>query len=304
MILFHCGEQGRRTLEKAGRAPLHYPATVLPVEVPCLRYVSEADMLGAFRLGAAGVGLLGCESCPHGERALLYHKLDFARVTLDAFALGSERLQLITVEDGNENDAIKKLSAFAETIGAPPIHPDGKRAGGWNNRDVIGDAIDAFIEQTRGEPGQRALDAAQPFAFAEVRAAGCTMCRSCVNVCPTHAFMLEESTSSLKFKHIACVACGLCEQVCPEEVITLKREIRFDRNASQYRTAAQDDSVSCVNCGKPYINRKALETVEARLFSLDSLLDTFTGNRRNLLRMCPDCRTVVAMMEVEKGWKP
>ena len=67
---------------------------------------------------------------------------------------------------------------------------------------------------------------------------------------------------------------------------------------------AQDDNVNCVNCGKPYINRKALETVEARLFSIESLFDTFTGSRRNLLRMCPDCRTVVAMMEVEKGWKP
>jgi ferredoxin len=261
-------------------------------------------MLGAFRLGAAGVGLLGCENCPHGERALLYHKLDFARVTLDAFALGSERLQLITVEDGNENDAIEKLSGLAETVEAAPIHRDGKRAGGWNNRDVIGDTIDAFIEQTRREPGHRALHATQPFAFAEVRAAGCTMCRSCVNVCPTHAFSLDENSQSLQFKHISCVACGLCEQVCPEDVITLRREIRFERGALEYRTVVQDDMVSCEKCGKPYINRKALETIEARLFSFESLLDTFDGNRRNLLRMCPDCRTIIAMMEVEKGWKP
>jgi hypothetical protein len=62
--------------------------------------------------------------------------------------------------------------------------------------------------------------------------------------------------------------------------------------------------VPCAKCGKAYINRKALETVEARLFSLESLLDTFAGNRKNLLRMCPDCRAVDAMLEVEKGWKP
>lgn len=304
VILFHCGEQGRRALEQAGRTPLPYPATVLPVEVPCLRYVSEADMLGALRLGAAGVGLLGCEKCPHGERALLYQKLDFAKVTLDAFALGSERLQLITVDDGNESHAIKTLSEFAETVAATPIHRDGKRAGGWNNRDVIADAIDAFIEQTGREPGQRPLEAIQPFAFAEVRASGCTMCRACVNVCPTHAFSLDENSQSLQFKHISCVACGLCENVCPENVITLRHEILFKQSALEYQTLVQDDMVSCEKCEKPYINRKALETVEARLFSLESLLDTFDGNRRNLLRMCPDCRTVVAMMEVEKGWKP
>lgn len=304
VVLFHCGEQGRRVLEEAGRTPLAYPATVLPVEVPCLRYVSEANMLGAFRLGAAGVGLLGCETCPHGERELLRQKYDFCRLTLDAFNIGDGRLCLITAGDNTAPQAVEALSRVAGTLEAAPIRWDGKRLPQRDNREVIADTIDAFIDQTGREPGQRPLDATQPFAFAEVRAAGCTLCRSCVNVCPTHAFTLEESTSSLKFKHIACVACGLCEQVCPEKVITLKREIRFDRDALEYRTVAQDDSVNCVNCGKPYINRKALETVEARLFSIESLLDTFTGNRRNLLRMCPDCRTIVAMMEVEKGWKP
>jgi hypothetical protein len=66
----------------------------------------------------------------------------------------------------------------------------------------------------------------------------------------------------------------------------------------------EDSMVSCAKCGKPYINRKALETVEARVLSLSALLDTFSGGRRNLLRMCPDCRAVEAMLEVEKGWKP
>ena len=130
------------------------------------------------------------------------------------------------------------------------------------------------------------------------------MCRSCVNVCPSNAFKIEENTQSLQFKHLACVACGLCEKVCPENVITLRREIFFERDALEYQTMVQDDMVSCANCGKPYINKKALEAVEARVLSLESLLDTFTGDRKNLLRMCPDCRAVTAMLEVEKGWKP
>ena len=62
--------------------------------------------------------------------------------------------------------------------------------------------------------------------------------------------------------------------------------------------------VSCTQCGKPYINRKALEAIETRVLSLESLLDTFSGQRRTLLRMCPDCRAVAAMLEVEKGWEP
>ncbi|MFQ5850914.1 MAG: 4Fe-4S dicluster domain-containing protein [Candidatus Binatia bacterium] len=303
-VLFHCGEQGRRVLEEAGRRPLPYPASVLPVEVPCLRYVSEANILAALRLGAAGVGLLGCETCQHGERELLYQKFDFCRVTLEAFGLGPERLRLMTAGDGMEVEAITALSRFAETLDATPVRWDGQPSRHWGNREVIAEAITAFIEQTCREPGRRTFDALHPFAFADVEAAGCTMCRSCVDVCPVHAFRFEESTMSLQFKHIACIACGLCEKVCPENVITLRREVFYERDGLDYQTVAQDQMVSCAKCGKQYINRKALETVEARVLSLESLLDTFTGNRRSLLRMCPDCRAVAAMLEVDKGWKP
>ena len=303
-IVFHCGEQGRRLLEEAGRRPLPYPASVLPVEVPCLRYVSEANMLAAYRLGAAGVVLLGCETCQHGERELLYQKSDFCRLTLDAFGLGSDRLRLITVDEGAEEEAIEALSHFTEMLEATPIHWDGRPMQHWGNREVVAEAIAIFIEQTGKEPGRRTFDSPHPFAFADVKSSGCTMCRACVNVCPVHAFKLEESTQSLQFKHLACVACGLCEQVCPENVITLRQEIYFERDALDYKTVVQDSMVSCAKCGKPYINRKALETIEARVFSFDSLLDTFSGNRRSLLRMCPDCRAVIAMLEVDKGWKP
>jgi ferredoxin len=304
VLLFHCGEQGRRALDEAGRVPLPYPASVLPIEVPCLRYVSEANMLAAFRLGAAGVGLLGCERCQHGERELLRQKYDFCRITLDAFDMGGERLRLITADDHTAPQAIEALSQFVGALAVAPIQWDGKRFSKRDNREVIADAIGVFIAQTGHEPGRKPFDAPHPYAFAEVRASGCTLCRSCVNVCPAHAFSLDENSQSLQFKHISCVACGLCEQVCPEKVITLRHEILFEQDALEYRTVVQDDMVSCAKCGKPYINRRALETVEARLLSLESLLDTFTGNRRNLLRMCPDCRTVIAMMEVEKGWKP
>ncbi|MGH7488829.1 MAG: 4Fe-4S dicluster domain-containing protein, partial [bacterium] len=217
---------------------------------------------------------------------------------------GGERLCLITADDNTAPQAIGALSRFADALEVAPIRWDGKRLPQRDNREVIADAIAVFIEQTDREPGRTTLEASQPFAFADVAANGCTMCRSCVNVCPVHAFSVDDNTLSLQFQHISCVACGLCEKVCPEKVITLRREISFDRNALRRRTVVQDHMVSCAKCDKPYINRRALETVEARLLSLQSLLDTFTGNRRNLLRMCPDCRAAVAMLEVEKGWKP
>ena len=88
---------------------------------------------------------------------------------------------------------------------------------------------------------------------AQVQPEGCTLCRSCVNVCPVHAFKLEEQTTALQHKHLACVACGLCETACPEHVITLRSEIYFDQAALDYQTVVQDAMVSCARCDKPYI---------------------------------------------------
>ena len=67
---------------------------------------------------------------------------------------------------------------------------------------------------------------------------------------------------------------------------------------------AKDEMIACSKCGKPYINKRALEAVESKLLEVESLRSTFSGNRKDILKMCPDCRTVEAMMEVEKGWEP
>jgi ferredoxin len=304
VVLFHCSEQGKRLIEEAGRQPLPYPAKVLGVQVPCLRHVSTAAILGALRLGAAGVGLLGCATCPHGERALLERTLEFCRLTLEAFELGSERLRLFVTADGDEAETVADLTCFAESLPPALIHWDGKPWRVTGNRQALTEIVGTFIEQRRHEPGQQPVDAALPFATAEVEADGCTLCRSCVNVCPTHAFRLDEPTHSLQFNHIACVACGLCETLCPENVISLRHEVVFTHEALNYRTVVRDEMVACLQCGKPFVNRKSLDAILAKVLQLGPLMDAFGGERQNLLRMCPDCRAVAAMREVEQGWEP
>ncbi|HXG52938.1 MAG TPA: 4Fe-4S dicluster domain-containing protein [candidate division Zixibacteria bacterium] len=303
-VLFHCGEQGRRALEAAGARPLAYPAALLPIEVPCLRHVSEAEMLAAFARGAAGVGLLGCRTCQHGERALLMEKIDFSRTVLEAFELGADRIALITAGQQAPEEAIADLARFASGLKPTPIPPGARATADRGGRGAVAEAIGIFIEQLSREPGRRSLGAAHSYGYAEVRESGCTLCRSCVNVCPVNAFRFDEAAQALEFRHVSCVGCGLCEAVCPENVIEIRREIRLERSALDHRALVSDGMVACTQCGKPYVNRKALEKIEARLFAAESLLDTFVGARKNLLRMCPDCRAVAAMLEVEKGWKP
>ncbi len=304
VIVFHCEEMGRKVLETAGQVPLPYSPSVLPVEVPCLRYVSESNMLAAISLGAAGVGLLGCENCPNGERELLYQKYEFTQLILHHFGLGQERVRIITAEAGLEADAIGTVNEFISQLSDAPLVPSWSTPRQTGNREILAEVLTDFLEQTGKEPGGVKLSSNQPFALAEIEESGCTLCRSCANVCPTNAFKFEEDGNSLHFKHINCVGCGLCEQVCPENVITLRGELFLEKQALEYMIVAEDEMIACAKCGKPYINRRALEAVESKLFEIESLKHTFSGDRKNILKMCPDCRTVVAMMEVEKGWEP
>lgn len=301
VVAFHCPEKGAAALAAAGRLRQAYPASVLPVPMACLRHVSEANILTALRFGAGGVALLGCESCPHGERELLLEKLDIAGRVLDAFGLGRERVHLIT---GSGAEMVEALDTFARSVTASPLAWDGQDGAGAGNREAFRAAIRSLIDATGREPGRVAMPATAPFAFPDVRVQGCTLCRTCVNVCPTHAFRYQEDRQTLELRQVDCVNCGLCASACPESVITLKPEIFLDRGALEYQVVAQDETLRCAKCDAPFGTRRAVEVIEAKVFGMANLLDTFTGARRNLLRMCPNCRAVAATLEMQKGWEP
>ncbi|MCZ6556513.1 MAG: 4Fe-4S dicluster domain-containing protein [SAR324 cluster bacterium] len=305
VITFYCGEMGSRTLAAAGEGALPYSPAVLPVEVPCLRYVSDANMLQAFRMGAAGVVLLGCEDCPNGERELLYQQHDFAQGVLEAFGIGKERLRIITAEPGGEAQAIDALDRFARKLKPSPFPGQGKPPRRTGNREILAEAIGGFISMTGKEAGGIKLAESQPFGFVEVRDEGCTLCRSCANVCPTHAFKFDEQEQSLHFKHINCVGCGMCVKACPENVMQLRPELILEQQGLDYIKVVEDEMITCARCEAPYINRRALEAIESKVLGLESLLDTFAGKRKKILRMCPDCRAVAAMWDVDQGiWEP
>lgn len=296
---FHCSNNGRAALQNARASGVKLPANLFAVEVPCLRFVSDANLLSAFRLGAAGVALLGCEECRHGERQLLFEKLDFARVVLEAFALGEDRIRLFTT-DGAAHEALAALGRFAAEVLPFPLKWDGQFPDKKENREIIADAISTFLNGTGRDPGRVKEHTPFPFAWADVRAEGCTMCRSCVNVCPTQAFKLDDEKHTLEFRYMSCVACGMCEKACPENVITLHRDLVLEKGSLAFQVMVQDEMVGCLQCGKEYINKRALTAIQAKV----GMMEAFLEGRADLLLMCPDCRAVKAMMEMQKGWEP
>jgi len=302
VVAFHCPEKGAAALAEAARLRRPYRASVLPVPMACLRHVSDADVLAAFRYGAAGVALVGCESCPHGERELLPRTVELVRTFLEAFGLGGERVHVLT---GEGVDLIEALDRFAASVAPSPVAWDGTAAAGTaGGREAVAETIRALVAATGRTPGRTRVPADAPFAFPDVHVRGCTLCRTCVNVCPTHAFRYDEAHQALELRQVACVNCGLCATACPERVITLRPETFLDPGALDYHVVVQDETLACVKCGMPFGNRRAVEVIESKVLGMAGLLDTFAGARRNLLRMCPKCRAVAAVMSMQEGWEP
>jgi ferredoxin len=173
-----------------------------------------------------------------------------------------------------------------------------------DGREVIADAVRALLDAARRQPGPLPVEPTAPFALPEVDPAKCTLARACVNACPTHAWRFDEARQALLLRSIACVNCGLCVTVCPEGAITLVPAIPLTAGALDWQVKVQDEVVKCSKCGKPVGNLRAIQAVEAKLGVLGALADTFAGSRRDLLRMCQDCRAVAAMLEMQKGWEP
>ncbi len=304
VVVFHCPERGEAALRDAARRRLPAPPGLLPMPMACLRHVSEADVLGAFRLGAAGVALLGCADCPHGPREALQERLGRLRAVLDAFGAGGDRLTLIASDAGDRDAAARALREFAAAVGPPPIRWDGQGVLPAGDREAIAEAIRALLDATRREPGALAVAVDAPYAVPRIDPARCTLARACVNACPTHAWRFDEARQALELRAIACVNCGLCVKVCPEGAITLEPAIPLEARALDWRVEVRDEPAACSRCGRPFGNRRAVEAVAAKVLALPAMLDVFAGGRRELLRMCPDCRAVAAMLEVHKGWEP
>jgi len=126
-VVFHCGEKGAQALRTAGENRWPVGENLLPVEVPCLRSVSEALILRGFRLGAAGVALLGCDDCPNGERPLLEERLSRQNVLLapptavEVFSPLSGPMSPAAAWDGwarSEPSWLKRVLTFASRLAA------------------------------------------------------------------------------------------------------------------------------------------------------------------------------------------
>lgn len=276
VILFHDGAEGRRWLaENAGLLPIN----ILCYEVESLGSVGIEIWLAALAYGAAGVLFLAAGDITHESLDSIDHQLNIAAEILNGMEKLRSTLKLVrTVDDIVNNTQIRSR-------GAPKA--SAKFAGLNDKRTVVRLAIDFLLESYRPIEPDKNLPVGAPFGEIVVNTDRCTLCMSCVSVCPERALADDPNEPKLGFIESNCVQCGICGTACPEDAITLNPRYLYDSvSARKKRTLYQETPFCCIECGKPFATQKMIKVISEKLAAHPMFQDE--DNRR--LKMCEDCR--------------
>lgn len=134
-----------------------------------------------------------------------------------------------------------------------------------------------------------ALPQGAPFGNIELNVERCTLCLSCVGVCPTAALGDNPDKPQLSFAEVNCVQCGLCRVTCPEDAITLAPRLNFSEVAGRKRVLKEEEPFECVRCGKPFATKSTIDTLVGRLAGHSMFSEP---GRLEILKMCEDCRVI------------
>ncbi|MBK1992046.1 4Fe-4S dicluster domain-containing protein [Campylobacter sp. 2018MI35] len=119
----------------------------------------------------------------------------------------------------------------------------------------------------------------------------CTLCLSCVGACNVGALIADSKENALKFNPSLCTTCGYCESSCAEkDTLKLVRSgIELNKDYFKYHTLAKDELFACIECGKEFATKKAVEKIA------NFMKDKF-GNDENKIKTlycCAECKAKV-----------
>jgi ferredoxin len=256
------------------------PASARPIDVPVVPAFGDELWFAALAQGAAGVVLVDDESAPARTREILAQRVASAREILTAAGAQREAIALAPPERLAQHVAAAAANASPHARVSKPNPRATKRA-------LTLAAIDTLTSGYAMGPHSLASDA--PFGDVVVDRTKCTVCRACVNICPTGALLgTAEPLATLSFIEANCVQCGLCEAGCPEDAITLQPRFVADvaaRNAA--RVLHEDELARCTSCGTPFIAASLLAASLARMRDFPGLASSGGIER---LKLCPACR--------------
>jgi ferredoxin len=293
MVLLHDEPHGAPLIDALTRFGEGLPAHVLPFSVNEVTQIGLEAVAALFAYGASAVRAL----LPARPRHIdgLSATIALAEPILAGLGFGAGRIATIEADDPD------LLAAALHEI---PAMPGAPRPASFlpvgDKREVLRFALRELRRAAPEPTDVIPLPAGAPFGAVEVDSAGCTLCLSCVSVCPTGALTDDKERPMLRFAEEACVQCGLCEATCPEKVITLKPQLDFRNGAGGVRVLKEEEPFRCVRCRKPFGVKSTIERVLAKLADKHWMFKD-SPERLDLIKMCEDCRVAFV---TEKEFDP
>ncbi|GGG84495.1 ferredoxin [Salipiger pallidus] len=256
---------GAEMIRLAARHGRGLPADVIPMELPVIGAFGHAEALAARAAGFTTVTLL---PGPGADRDALAAQT----------ALASAIAQGISVLDTSDPDALSDAlyGADAPAPVATPVRPMGTR------RQVARQAARAL----HPEGGVLALPEGAPYGAVEIDTDACTLCLSCVSLCPSGALGDNPDLPQLRFQEDACLQCNLCVTVCPEDALTLDPRLNLEAEALNQQVINEEEPFPCIECGTLFGVKSTIDRITDKLRGHAM----FDGDRLRMIQMCDDCR--------------
>ncbi len=268
-LLVHDGTYGAEMISLAARFGRGLPSDVIPLEVDALSGFGHAEMMAAL---AGGFGQLDILVSPKAEMDVIE-----AQTTLAKALAGTENIHLLQPADP---DALCDI--LYDKVDAPvvcdPVLPMGTR------RQVTRLAAKAL------QPEATILDLPEnaPYGAVLVDTQACSLCLSCVSLCPTGALGDNPDLPQLRFQEDACVQCGLCSNICPENAITLKPQMDLTDAAFTQRVMHEEEPFACIECGSLFGVKSTVEKITEKLAGNHAMFAT--SEAAKMIQMCDNCR--------------
>jgi ferredoxin len=127
-----------------------------------------------------------------------------------------------------------------------------------------------------------------PYGAVLVDTDACTLCLSCVSLCPSGALGDNEDLPQLRFQEDACLQCGLCANICPEQAITLQPRLNLADDALRQTVLHEEEPFPCVECGSLFGVKSTVERITEKLAGNHAMFSNPATIR--MIQMCDNCR--------------
>ena len=259
------------------------PADVIPLGLNVISGFGHAEMLAGLAHGFARVDVL---LAPRTERDALDRELALAQ------ALAGEGL--LGLIDESDPEVLADL-LYAQDVPQPltdPVLPLG------NRRQIARLAAQALNPQSEA-PVPLPEDA--PYGAVVVNSESCTLCLSCVSLCPSGALIDNPDKPQLNFQQDACLQCGICRTICPEQAIALIPQLDLSDRALSQQVLNEEEPFKCVECGAAFGVGSTIERIMEKLSGTHPMFAT--SDQARMIQMCDDCRVNVQFHNTENPFQ-